>query len=303
MSVGTAFRFPFDSNNFNKVLQIGIVFGVISAIEVVINGGAQSGGGTIIGAIAGLLFGLFVSGYGILVMQNIFRGDETLPEFEVSDSIGRGFKILLASLVYAIPIIIVMACIFGFAVASAGEAVGRVFEEYSRQLANPNYLPNLSDNEIASLGTLPLLFCGLMIFIIPLSIVLGYAAQIGMVRFAAEDRSGALFEFGTNIKMVFSNLGSVGGLFLRQLGIGILYFMIALALGMGVGFLSVIGSNMMGTLGAIIFGTLLSLCIGVLNTAQQLSNIHLLAGFAYDAGLVDMQGKVKNDDMEDAFSF
>lgn len=302
MSLGTAFRFPFSNGNFNKVLQIGIVFGVISAIEVIINGGEQAGAGTFIGGIGGILFGLFLSGYGILVMQKVFRGDETLPEFEVSDSIGRGFKIFLASLVYAIPIIVVMACMFGFSIASMGSAMESIFDELSRQLADPNYVPRLSQAETESLGAMPLLFCGMMLLVIPVSIVLGYAAQIGMVRFAVEDRSGALFEFGTNIKLVLSNLGSIGGLFIRQLGIGILYFIIALILGFVVGFLGVIGTNIIGNFGTILFGSMLALVIGILNTAQQLSNIRLLAGFAYDADLVE-QSKAKNDDMEDVFSF
>lgn len=303
MSVGTAFRFPFNSGNFNKVLQIGIVFGIIYSLEIVINASTFTETGSMIGAIGSLFFGLFTSGYGIFVMQNIFRGDETLPEFEVGDSIGRGFKVFLATLVYAIPIIIVMACIFGFAVASAGDAVGRVFEEYSRQVTNPNYLPNLSDNEIASLGTLPLLFCGLMVLVIPVSIVLGYAAQIGMVRFAVEDRSGALFEFVTNIKMVFSNLGSIGGLFIRQLAIGIVYFFLILIVGVTIDLVTGVDINTTNTTAVIISGVVFSLCVGVLNITQQLSNIHLLAGFAYDAGLAEVHGKAKNDDMEDAFSF
>ncbi len=302
MSLGTAFRFPFSNGNFNKVLQIGIVFGLLYSVEVVLNSGVQSGTGSLIGGIGNLLFGLFTSGYSILVMQKIFRGDETLPEFEVGDSIGRGFKILLASLIYVLPIIILIILIVVFAAASAGDAVGRVFEEYGRQLSNPNYLPNLSDNEIASLGTLPLLFCGLMIVILPLSIILGFAAQIGMVRFAIEDRSGALFEFATNIRMVLSKLGSIGGLFIRQLAIGIAYFFIILIVGVTLDLVTGVDINTTNTVTVIISGVIFSLFIGVLNITQQLSNIHLLAGFAYDADLVE-QSKAKNDDMEDVFSF
>lgn len=303
MSLGKAVKFPFANGNFNKVLQIGIVFGVIAALEVVINGGEGTGAGTLIGLAGGILFGLFVSGYGVLVMQNIFRGNETLPEFEVAESMRRGLKVFLASLVYAIPIVVVFACMIGFLAVNLGANAESILDELSRQIANPNYTPRFSEAENQAFSSLALTFCGFMLAYIPLAIVLGYAAQIGLVRFAAENRSGALYEFGTNIKLVFSNFGKILILLILQIGLAIVVFAISVFIGICVGFLGAFTTSMMGTAGVILYLSILNLIIGILNTVHQMSNLHLLSGFGVDAGFADAQTKAKNDDIEEVYSF
>lgn len=300
MSFSKALNFPFANNNLNKILQIGLVFGLILAVQVIFGPI-----GALISMVGNLLFGLFISGYGIFVMQNIMRGEETLPEFEIGDSIGRGVKIFFASLVYLVPLFIIIAVIVIMTLVITGPIIGEVFSEIITGLENPGYTPDMSSSSNDAGAMLPLLMCGALLVFIPLTIIMSYAIQVGMARFAAEDRSGALFEFGTNIKIVTSNGGKIFALFLNQLGIGIIYLIVGAILGfvslLFVGVSVGVASSASSDLGifAIIFLVIFQIVVSILNTCQQMSNLHLIAGFGVEVGLV--KGKKKTDgslDME-----
>ncbi|MGB7337615.1 MAG: DUF4013 domain-containing protein [Phototrophicaceae bacterium] len=287
MSFKEALNFPFANNNLNKILQIGLVFGLILAIQFIF--GAA---GSIVSGLGNLLFGLFISGYGIFIMQNVLRGEDRLPDFEIGESIKRGLWNFLASLIYLIPLFLIMVIIVAMVIAPM---TGDVFAEIVAGIDNPGYTPDFGDNA----GMIPLLMCGALLVFVPLTIILGYAIQIGMLRYAAEDRSGALFEFGTNIKTVMNNGGQIFKLFLNQLGIGIIYliatsavgFILVLFVGVGLSGASS-ASNDLGIF-AILLLVVFQVITSIMSTCQQVANLHLIAGLGIDIGLVG--GKMKND--------
>lgn len=286
MSLSKAVNFSFINNNFNKIIQIAIVFGIISAIEYLLNESGIIGLGSLIGGIGGLFFGLFVSGYGIFVMRNILNGDERLPAFNIGTSIKRGFQIFLASIVYFLPFLIVMGIVIYTIVVPVA-----VNEFYTATYPDAYVSPTV---EVVDPMTLTIASI-VVLAIIPVTFILGYALQLGMVRFAAEDRSGALYEFGTNIGMVFKNFGKIFKLFWMQIALIICVVIISF----GVLFVMGVALFAFSQVTAImfLFVVLFQIVTQLVNIGHQMANLHLIAGMASEIGIVS--GKLKNDDMAD----
>lgn len=294
MSFREALRFPFDNNNINKILQIGLIFGIIAAVEIVFNGGEVVGFGTFIGLLVGLLFGLFVSGYGIFVIRNIMEGDEFLPSFAVMRSIGRGFVIFIANIIYFIPLIILLLIVFFMMVSTASLGIEAFFRELSLAMEYPyTSSSKLSQAELDSFSQALLVFCGSLIFILPVSLILNLALQVGMVRYAVEDSSGALFEFGTNISVVVKNLGKAGGLVLRLFVLGMVYGILGLIVG---GIVAFFDTALNAGIAFIVFSVIFNIINMTVNTLARMSSLHLLARFGTDIGIMPPSGKMKNDD-------
>lgn len=124
-------------------------------------------------------------GYGV----RIYRGEEPAPELE---EWGRmfvdGILLLIIGLIYAIPVILIMA-IFGGAAFSAILAGG--------DQVQPGLIA-------ASIGSLAI---GIILAII-VGIIISLVATIGVMRFARKESFGGAFQFGA----ILEHIGRIGWL-------------------------------------------------------------------------------------------
>jgi hypothetical protein len=282
MSFGSSLGYPFKSGNIPKILTIILSLFVIVASIVVVAMLFQSSdvmAGIVLTAIPVILgYALFVSGYSITVIRSVMNGEELLPAANLGRDLGRGFMCMLAAIVYAIPFIVVYACIFMVAGTSIGAMTGG-----SRGASGAD-------------GGAMMMICGAVIVMIVMGFIIGFSYIVGMVRYAAEDTPSALFNFAQNFSTVTSNLGAVGGLFIRQLGLGIIYGILTQIISFGAqGFvMSSMDSrnpNLVLLIGGFIAIYIVILSLSLMN---QLSIAHLMAHFGQEIGIGGR--KAKHDD-------
>jgi hypothetical protein len=283
MSFGSSLGYPFKSGNIPKILSIILSFLVIVASIVVIAMLFQSSDiatGIVFTAIPVILgYALFVSGYSITVIRSVMDGEEFLPAANIGRDIGRGFMCLLAGFVYAIPFIVVYACIFMVAGASIGAMTN-----------GARYGSSGGD------GGAMMMICGAGILMIVMGFTIGFSYIVGMVRYAAEDTASALFNFGQNFSTVTSNFGTVFGLFFRQLGLGIIYGILTQIISFGSqGFIVNSMNDRSPNIPLLIAGFIaIYTVILSLSLMNQLSSAHLFANFGNEIGITSQ--KAKHDD-------
>ncbi|MEL6524289.1 MAG: DUF4013 domain-containing protein [Chloroflexota bacterium] len=260
----------------NKILQIALVFGIITAIQYVLNGTNPYGPGTFFGVIGGFAFGLFISGYGVTIIRAINKGEDALPAFQIGKNIGDGFRIFLAGLIYMLPIIILVVIAGVMMSASMSDAV-------MNDLVLSGTGGQYGSGYEEAMGGAMLMLCGAMIIMVPLAIILSFAVQIGVVRFAIEEDSGVLFQFGTNTQLVFSNFGKVFKLLVLMIILALAYGIMGGIIGGIIG--ATLGAGMGSGMGIVVFLVVLNIVSQLLNTMQQVTNFYLLAGFAQETGL------------------
>ncbi|MEO0597169.1 MAG: DUF4013 domain-containing protein, partial [Chloroflexota bacterium] len=256
-----------------------LVFGIITAMQLILNGNNEYGPGTFFGVIGGLAFGLFMSGYGVTIIRAINKGEDALPAFQIGKNISDGFRIFLAGLIYMLTIIILVVIVAMMMTASMSDA----FMNDMLYTLETGREPAYSSDYEQAMGGAVLMLCGTMIVMVPLAIILSFAAQIGIVRYAIEEESRVLFQFGTNTQLVFSNFGKVFKLLILMIVLGLAYGLMGGILGGLVGV--VLGAGVSSGIGLIIFAVVLNIVSQLLGTMQQVTNFHLLAGFAQETGL------------------
>lgn len=277
MSFGEAFGFPFKAENLPKILNFILIYTII--IAVILVGGLLFNSFTtalFLTAPVSIAYSLFVSGYTIEVIRRIMEGEDVLPASDLGRDIKRGFVVGVAGFVYMLPIIILFICVFSMIPMS------------SYGYSSMGSMNNSGDS------LLPI--CGAFIVALGLLFFSGNALMIGMIRYAAEDRSGALYEFGHNFGYVTSNFGKLMGLFVRSFGIGIIF---ALVSGMIAGLIPTTetitprGYLNVGA-GLVAFFVIESVISQTLTFMSQMSIAHLQARFGLDVGI--FAGKSKHDD-------
>jgi len=223
MSFGEALGFPFKAENLPKTLNFILIYVIITASIMVLGLLANAFELAILAsAIVGLGYSFFVSGYMIEVIRRVMEGDEALPPSDLGRDLKRGGAVFVASLVYMIPFFILFFCAFA-AVGTSMSSMDFTSSNYGRNGSAPD-------------GSAILMLCGMLLVGVVAAFFIFNALLIGMVRYAAEDRSGAMFEFGTNLSYVTSNAGTLLGLFMRSFGIALIY-----------GILSSIATGIFGT--------------------------------------------------------
>lgn len=305
MSLGNAFSFPFSGKNMNKILQIGLVFGIISALQLGLAAAGQAVLASLLSFVLSLAFTFFLSGYGIFVIRDVLAGNENLPQFNIGASIRNGLSIGLAGLLYWLPVfvLIIVMLIIMFSVLSPA-----AIDEIVYGINYPGYEPQLTADDEAALGAAALLMCGSMLLVIPFTLVATYAAQIGVTRFAADNDRSALYQVFTNVKLLFSNFGKIGKLFVLQLVIGMAYGVISVMFGAVFGIFggesmyteTFVNASLFVIAGMVVF----NIVTQILGAMQQMSIMYLLAGLADEA---NFGGKSKNkndyDFGDDDFTF
>jgi hypothetical protein len=195
MDIGKAFTFVFEDDQWitkiliaAAILALGILFSWVLLIPLI-------------------LASLLLSGYGLEITRRVIKGGlPVLPEWDNwGDLLVDGVKVWVIGIVYALPIIIVSACL-SIPIGIAGENSQEMSSAFS-----------------AVLSCLSFLWAIVMSLLLPAAIA----------RFVAEDDLGAAFHFVDVFNLVKENFatylivlvmswvaGLVGGLGLLVCGVG-----------------------------------------------------------------------------------
>lgn len=282
MSFGDALGFPFKAENLPKTLNFILIYVIITASVMVLGLLANAFEiALLVSAIVGLGYSFFVSGYMIEVIRRIMDADESLPPSDLGRDLKRGGAVFVASLVYMIPFFILFFCAFGVMGASMS-SMDFSGSSYGRGGNSPD-------------GSAIMMVCGLMIVGVVAAFFIFNSLLIGMIRYAAEDRSGAMFEFGTNLSYVTSNAGAFMGLFLRSFGIGFIYgFLQGIVTGILQTDAQLLDSGFnnvgFGLMALIVVETVITQTLALMS---QFSVAHLQAKLGNELGIAG--GKGKND--------
>jgi hypothetical protein len=167
MDIGKAFGFVFEDEKWVTKLLIGAAILLLGYVLGVL-------------IIPLILAYVLLAGYGVEIIRQVMRGElDKLPEWDDWGALLRdGLMVLIIGFVYALPLIIVSACVGAPILIFAQDA-----EAFSSLLG-------------AALS------CFNLLYLIALSIVLPAAVAF----YAAEDDLGAAFRFGEVYALVRDNL-------------------------------------------------------------------------------------------------
>lgn len=261
MSFGDGFSYPYKS--IPKVFSIVLGFAILIAALVALAMNSQSVNSALLflGGIV-LVQALFLTGYGIRVIRHLMDGWEELPPLEIISDIGRGIVLIFAGILYALPLVLVL--IGGSMLGVLGTSTGAIIL--------------------------------MVIVMIVFGIYLSWGFSVGMVRYAAEESSSMMFDFGKNFSYVNSNIGISFSLTARQFFLGVIY---AIAIQV----VSAIYNSMIS--GMVTFRTdqnilILLITIGyilstVLNLFQQFGNLHFMYQYAEQLGIGRGEEKLKHN--------
>ncbi len=286
MNFSEALGYSLKPQNIPKILTIVLVFVILGVSLIVAAFAFESLAIAFLFIPLLIAYGLFLGGYTISVIKAVMEGEESMPAFAIGGDIGRGFMVVIAGIIYYIPFFVLFFCMFSIMGAGLGASADTIED---------------------AMGGSILMMCGMMLVGVIFGFIIQYALTVGMVRYASEGRSGALFDFGTNFSTVMSNIGTTFGLFFRQIGIGIVFAIISSVLG---GVISGIFGGAMNELAfandvddivslgmpLAIFFSLYYLVTMTISLMQAFSGAHLMAGYGLDLGL--RKGKPKNDDFD-----
>lgn len=172
MDFGKAFVFMFEDPNWLRKLGIGTVVGLLGIIFSPV--------------LLGIPLLLIVLGYTLDVLRNVMNDrEDPLPEWEMwGDFLARGFKLLVAFFVWALPLILVAIPL----------AIGGALTDNNSGAAN-------------ALGVI-LIICSSCLMLL-WGIFLTLLSPAIYVRIAGTDRLSAAFEFGKLWAFTRDNLGNV----------------------------------------------------------------------------------------------
>lgn len=264
MSFGDAFSYPF--KNKSKIFQIVLVFTIL-VVLLVANFISNRSNDSLLLLSFGIIIvqTLFLSGYGISVIRHIQKVDTYhFPAFDIMNDMGRGLAVIFAGIITMLPLVLFMFC-------------GASLMTYT-----PSY-------GSASPSTILL-----VLLMIPFAVYLSWGLMVGMLRYAVEEHSGALFEFSRNFSIVNSNIGSAFSLLGYQILLGIIYYIVNNV----VTFLyevTLVDSITFRTddttlIVIVTIGTLLGITISLF---QQFAGLHLLAQFGEKIGISGDYGDEK----------
>jgi hypothetical protein len=172
MDFGKAFTYMFEDPDWLRKLGIGTAITLVGVLLTPF--------------LIGIIPLLMVTGYTVDVVRNVMiRKERPLPEWEDwGGFLGRGFKIFIALLVWALPIIVLMIPIV-----------------ISAMLLDQN------GRGMEAIGV-PIMICGYCLVIL-WSLFLALITPAIYVRVAATDRIGAAFELGRVWAFTRDNLGHI----------------------------------------------------------------------------------------------
>jgi len=166
MDIGSSFTYPFDDQDWIKKVLIGAVVGLIPIVGP-----------------------LLQMGYSVEALRRtIDRTPVPLPEWDDwGGKLVKGLVYWVISFIYALPLILVVACVSGVGVALTGALNGD------------------SDTAGTVIALIQICF-GCLAFIY--SLALGLVLPAAIARYAAFGEFGAAFQFGQVLAMVRDNIGT-----------------------------------------------------------------------------------------------
>lgn len=143
------------------------------------------------------IFGaIVVAGYGLRIIHHVMAGDTDLPEFSYADDFSRGFMLVVAGLIYAIPTAIIIGI---FAALFSGIE-----------------------------GSLSVLAAVLLLMIVIFLVYFVYF--VGMVRYAVSGEFSEFFRLGQNLNLITNNGSSA-----LMLMLNLIVFSVVMGVGYFVG--------------------------------------------------------------------
>lgn len=205
--------------------------------------------------------GLWLSGYGVSVIRHVLEGFEKLPPIVFGRNIMDGLSVFFAGIWYGI---VALPFLFGFF-----------------------FLVGMFSTPDGEAGLGAVMLCGGMIAAIPLSLLHMWSFMIGMVRCAAEDKRGAMFEVLTNFRFARENWKTALSLTAYQFLVAIIFWFASQAISLALQFVTMpfvgYGTNTNNLLIVFVISMLGTYTIQII---QQFSSLHLMAQFAYNIGIM-----------------
>lgn len=287
MSLLDAMALLFQKRSMQKIILITLAFFALNWLFGMLQLLGLEASSSILAIIyysLSLLYTVFMWGYGVFIIRHIWNYQDSLPDLDLFsnllDIMRNGGKLILTILAYLVPL--------GFAlVVMVWLALSDLVPDIEDLFNSMKYSLYLSQNELDLLNLLR--FYGVLysIIFVPLIFIGGYAALIGIIRYADEAKTRVLTDFGENIYMVLSNKKALFFLFIRQIIIFILYLAISYGLlwmrfyiVRFVGFNNIIYLNIIHA--SFIF------IIFLLQTISFVIMFHLIARFGMDISMVDV---------------
>ncbi len=205
--------------------------------------------------------GVWLSGYGISVIRHVLEGFENLPAIKFGQNMMDGLAVIFASIWYGIAILPVFFLFF--------------------------FLMGLFASPYGEPGLGVLMFCIGFIVAIPFGFLYMWSFIVGMVRCAAEGKRGAMFEIPTNFGIARRDWKTMVSLFAYQILVAIIFWFASQAISFVLQFVALLfvgdGTNLNSMLIAFVVFMLGTLTVSII---QQFSNMHLMAQFAYNTGIM-----------------
>ncbi len=261
MRFADAFKFPY--NNLPKVLTIALGFAlVVTGMVIFILRSDSTWGATLLTLAVVLAQSLFLGGYGIRVIRQVAHHGDILPPIELGQDIGRGIVVTLAGIFYFLPLLAL------FILVSILAPSGRAQDATA-------------------------FFCLFAVVAIGLGIFLAFGFLVGMARYAVEEDRGAMFALSTNMGIARNNVGAIFSLIAHQIVMAIIYFGITWAVD------NVVSSAIINPIfDSFDFQTAIIIIVAVsyvisttLSILQNFANLHLIAQFAEQIGLLPTKQK------------
>ncbi|MEO1287867.1 MAG: DUF4013 domain-containing protein [Chloroflexota bacterium] len=282
MNFSESLSYAFNGKNLPKILTIVLV-AIIIGVSILV--GAMLLESIWLVALiipASIVYSVFISGYGITIIQAVMNDEPSLPAIRLGRDLVRGIFAFLAALFYMIPFFILTAIFFALIGATAGTSIDE---------ANAGFIFAVFGGGLVWLG---------------LMFVLGYSFIVGQIRYAKENRAGVLFNIPKNFGVVISNIGTTLAMFVRWLGIALVFWIFSsIILNVVSGFFANLQLEVMGyvidedidgimSIGMplLIFGSLYYIISMTLSVMQSVSLSHLIAGYGAELGYAP--NKLKN---------
>lgn len=292
MELGAALQYPFQQNNILKALTFTLIYAavIVGGMGLMVTVHFWLGFAALI--IGALGYSLALSGYLVRVARSVIDDQPQAPPFQIRQDIGRGLLVMLAGVIYYIPLMIMIVIVTMLVV-----------------LRTPPDTLSMTSTETA---LAPILFaCMGVVVALVLSVWSGVAYLVAMVRYAAERRSGALFQLPRNFGLVGRHFGNAFMLGMYLIIVSIIYGMLGGAIGSffeaavpDTAYISnpdylasSAPSNVMADFGTgfYIAAAIYFTVVGMLGIMSQFTQYHLIAGFGKELGYGDAR-KAKPDD-------
>ena len=111
MELGAALQYPFQQNNILKALTFTLIYAavIVGGMGLMVTVHFWLGFAALI--IGALGYSLALSGYLVRVARSVIDDQPQAPPFQIRQDIGRGLLVMLAGVIYYIPLMIMIVIV------------------------------------------------------------------------------------------------------------------------------------------------------------------------------------------------